>query len=64
LIQLLTVNSPRWHVGCCHAPIRVLVGSQMTLAPVIIPLMGLPLHRKILCWALIAGLGIHAELLV
>jgi hypothetical protein len=41
-----------------------LVGSRTALVPVVIPLVGLPLHRNILHWALIAGLGIHAELLV
>jgi hypothetical protein len=33
-------------------------------ASVIIPLSGLPLHRNALRRLLIAGLGIHAELLV
>jgi hypothetical protein len=41
-----------------------LVGNWTALAPVIVPLAGLPLHRNILRQASIAGLGIHAKLLV
>jgi hypothetical protein len=33
-------------------------------ASVTVPLSGLPLHRNALCRLLIAGLGIHTELLV
>jgi hypothetical protein len=40
-----------------------LVCSQAALAPVAIPLAGLPLHRNVLCRLSIAGLGIGAELL-
>jgi hypothetical protein len=36
----------------------------MVLAPVAVPLVGLPLHRNVLRGASVVGLGIHAELLV
>jgi hypothetical protein len=41
-----------------------LVGSRTTLAPVVVPLAGLPLHRNVLRQASIAGLDIHAKLFV
>jgi hypothetical protein len=41
-----------------------LIGSQTALAPVAVPLAGLPLHRNVLRRASITGLGIHAKLLV
>jgi hypothetical protein len=41
-----------------------LIGSRTALAPVAVPFAGLPLHRNILRRASIAGLGIHAKLLV
>jgi hypothetical protein len=41
-----------------------LIGSRTALAPVTIPLVGLPLHRNVLRRASIAGLDNHAELLV
>jgi hypothetical protein len=36
----------------------------MTLAPIAVPLAGLLLHRNVLRRSSIAGLGIHAQLLV
>jgi hypothetical protein len=36
----------------------------MALTPVSIPLMGFLLHRDVLCRSSVAGLGIHAQLLV
>jgi hypothetical protein len=41
-----------------------LIGSLTALAPVVVPLAGLSLHRNILRRASIVGLGIHAKLLV
>jgi hypothetical protein len=41
-----------------------LIGSLTALAPVVVPLAGLFLHRNILRRVLITGLGIHAKLLV
>jgi hypothetical protein len=41
-----------------------LIGSRTALASVVVPLAGLSLHRNILHRASIAGLGIHAKLLV
>jgi hypothetical protein len=41
-----------------------LVGSQTALASVVVPLTELLLHRDVLCRLSIAGLGIHAQLLV
>jgi hypothetical protein len=41
-----------------------LVCSWVALAPVVIPLVGLPLHRNILRRLSIARLGAHAKLLV
>jgi hypothetical protein len=50
----------RW---CWCAAVR-LVGSRTVLASVVVPLVGLLLHRNVLCRSSIAGLGIHAQLLV
>jgi hypothetical protein len=36
----------------------------MALTPVVVPLTGLLLHRDILCRPPVAGLGIHAQILV
>jgi hypothetical protein len=41
-----------------------LVDSRTAFTPVTIPLAGLLLHRDVLCKSLVAGLGIHAQLLV
>jgi hypothetical protein len=41
-----------------------LVGSRTALAPVVVTLVGLPLHRNVLHWASIVRLSIHAKLLV
>jgi hypothetical protein len=41
-----------------------LIASRTALAPLVVPLAGLSLHRNILRRASIAGLGIHAKLLV
>jgi hypothetical protein len=41
-----------------------LVGSRTALASVAIPLTGFLLHRDVLCMLSVAGLGIHAQLLV
>jgi hypothetical protein len=35
----------------------------MALAPVVVPLVGLPLHRNVLRRLSIVGLGVHAKLL-
>jgi hypothetical protein len=59
-------SRPRWRVGCCRASVRApgLIGSRTALAPVVISLARLSLHRIILHRASIAGLGVHAKLLV
>jgi hypothetical protein len=41
-----------------------LVGSRTALASVTVHLAGLLLHRTVLCRSSVAGLGIHAQLLV
>jgi hypothetical protein len=41
-----------------------LVGSRTALAPVVVPLTGLLLHEDVLRRPSVAGLGIHAQLLV
>jgi hypothetical protein len=41
-----------------------LIASRTVLAPLVVPLAGLSLHRNILRRASIVGLGIHAKLLV
>jgi hypothetical protein len=41
-----------------------LLGKRTTLTPVAIPLMGLLLQGNVLCRSSVAGLGIHAHLLV
>jgi hypothetical protein len=41
-----------------------LIGSQSALALVVVPIAGLLLHRNDLRSSLVAGLGIHAKLLV
>jgi hypothetical protein len=41
-----------------------LIGSRSVLTPVVVPLAGLLLHRNDLRSSSVAGLGIHAKLLV
>jgi hypothetical protein len=41
-----------------------LLGSRTALAVVVVPIVGVPLHRNVLGGASIVGLGIHAELFV
>jgi hypothetical protein len=41
-----------------------LIGSQTALASVVIPLAGLLLHRCVLHRPSVAGLGVHAKILM
>jgi hypothetical protein len=41
-----------------------LVGSRTVLTSVVVPLAGLLLHRDVMCGSSVAGLNIHARLVV